>query len=404
MAQTASMFAIVAVAGATIAACNSFPLSRRATDRGTVIASSPIRRVENARDVAVELDKAGFEHDDSMLRFGVELYRLEYRTIDSQKGPTTATGLVALPINDEKVLDVVSYAHGTEIAKIDAPSVSSDGWATSPTVIYASAGFATVASDYVGLGNGPGTHPWMDVASEVTASQDLLVAASTFATEPGRTFRPKVFVTGFSQGALAATAFARVLGGGEVDKFGLAAVAPVSGAYQWNSWIDGALRGDTDPKEAAVYLAYWMVSVDRVRSVYSDPAEVFRAPFNTNVESWFDGTHEGGDVVDMLPGSPQELFTHKGHEMLRDRSGNMAAAVEATASTCTAWKTRVPVKLYTASGDHSVPKSNTTYCHDQLEAVGLYPTVVDVGNVEHLPSNQRTPTSLLPSASVGSSK
>jgi hypothetical protein len=385
------MLAVVAVTAASISACGSVTRPAQATVRGTIIASSQIRRVDDIRDVVKELDKAGFDHDDSMIRFGVELYRVEYRTLDAKGQSTTATGLVALPINGKAVLDVVSYTHGTEIAKTDAPSVSNDGWATSPAVTYASAGFATIAPDYVGLGEGPGTHPWMDIASEVTASQDLLVAANTFAAQHGRTFRPSVFVTGFSQGASAAMAFAKSLGSGTVESFGLAAVAPVSGAYEWSSWIDGALRGDIDPKEATVYLAYWMVSVDRVHNVYSEPAEVFRAPFDKQVESWFDGTHEGGEVVDMLPGSPEALFTPNGIEVLRDRTGNMATAVAAISGTCTGWQTRIPVRLYTASGDHSVAKSNTTHCHDQLTAAGLEAVVVDIADVDHLTSNQRTP-------------
>jgi hypothetical protein len=410
IARAATMLAVVALAGASISACGSASRPAQATARGTIVASSQIRRVDDTRNVVKELDDAGFDHDTSMVQFGVELYRLEYRTIDADGHPTTATGLLALPINDDDELDVVSYTHGTEITKTAAPSVSSDPWATSPAVIYASAGFATVAPDYVGLGNGPGTHPWMDLASEVTASQDLLVAATTFAAKHGRTFHPKVFVTGFSQGALVAVAFAKSLGRGTVNSFGLAAVAPVSGPYAWNSWIDGALRGDIDPKEATVYLAYWMVTVDRVHNIYSDPAEVFRAPFDKQVESWFDGTHEGGEVVDMLPGSPAALFTPNGIEMLRERTGNMATAVAATSGTCTGWQTRIPVRLYTASGDYSVAKSNATHCHNQLTAAGLEASVVDIGDVDHLASNQRTPTliatwftSLLTTARAGSS-
>src|SRR5205809_378975 len=79
-------------------------------------------------------------------------------------------------------LRTVSVAHGTEAYRGDAPSVSQppvadDGWAQAPALTYASAGFAAVAPDYLGLGVGPGPHPWMDVPSETTASLDMLRAA-----------------------------------------------------------------------------------------------------------------------------------------------------------------------------------------------------------------------------------
>ncbi len=92
---------------------------------------------------------------------------------------------------------------------------------------FAGAGYATVAPDYLGLGDGPGAHPFMHLASETSASLDLLPAARELARRDGRELDPRVLVTGFSQGAVAALGLARQL----QDRQELAALAPMSGPY-----------------------------------------------------------------------------------------------------------------------------------------------------------------------------
>ncbi|MFI2207540.1 hypothetical protein ACH47Z_44235 [Streptomyces sp. NPDC020192] len=53
------------------------------------------------------------------------------------------------------------------------------------TVMFAGAGFAAVAPDYLGLGLGTGLHPYMDIGSETTVSVDMLKAARAFEAEKG---------------------------------------------------------------------------------------------------------------------------------------------------------------------------------------------------------------------------
>ena len=102
-------------------------------------------------------------------RYGVRTYRLVYRTVDAHGRPSTASGLLALPIGGPRDLPVVSFTHGTEVFRGDAPSEQPTGFEPGPAYTYASAGFAVSDPDYLGLGTGPGLHPWMDVPSETTA-------------------------------------------------------------------------------------------------------------------------------------------------------------------------------------------------------------------------------------------
>src|SRR4029453_8927559 len=111
------------------------------------------------------------------------------------------------------------------------PSMQPSGFEPAPAYTYASAGFATAAPDYLGLGTGPGRQPWMDVPSETTAALDMLRATRSYVTSHGRTLRRQVLITGFSQGASAALGLGRALQHGADHYFRLGALAPISGAY-----------------------------------------------------------------------------------------------------------------------------------------------------------------------------
>jgi hypothetical protein len=145
------------------------------------------------------------------VRHGVDAFRLRYATVGVDGAPTTATGLVALPPKRARQLRTVSYAHGTLAARADAPSRSLDSLAGASALLFAGAGFATGAPDYLGLGGGPGPQAYLHAASEASASLDMLRAAHAFAARRHRSLATTTLVTGFSQGGHAAMALGRTL-------------------------------------------------------------------------------------------------------------------------------------------------------------------------------------------------
>jgi hypothetical protein len=323
-----------------------------------------------------------------MIRFGVDTYRLMYRTIDPQGRPTIASGLLVLPRNHAGRLRTVSFTHGTELFKGDAPSVAQDVWGSAPTITYASAGFAAVAPDYLGLGVGPGPHPWMDVPSETTASLDMLRAARQFVPRAGRALEREVLVTGFSQGASAAMGLARALQTGADRWFRLAAIAPISGAYDMeHAELPALLNGELNPKASVVYIALLLVSWDRLHDLYDSPAEVFQPPYDGTLEQLLDSQHTGLEVVVGTPEDVSQLLTPHAVEMLRHPTGRLAAALRVADSTCD-WTPRVPVQLYMATADEQAANANSYHCQAALRSRGVDAPLVSVGGVDHLDSNR----------------
>ncbi|MFD3515755.1 lipase [Streptomyces sp. NPDC058657] len=377
-AVACAVMLVGSLAGATGASAAPAPAPvahpQHQNGRGDLLHAERLYTLETRRAVAAELKKAGF--DASQARHGVVAYRLTYRTVDPQGRPTTASGLLVLPLGREGRLRAVSFAHGTGSHRSDAPSMQRGTFLTGPPVTYASAGFAAVAPDYLGMGTGPGPHPWMHVPSEASASLDLLRAA--------RAFHPldrKVLVTGFSQGASAALGLGRALQAGEDRYFGLGALAPISGAYDFGgAELPALLAGELDPKSSVIYAAYTLVAFNRVHRVYDHPGEVFRVPA---VEALFDGEHTGRQLFEGTPDTLDDLLTPYGLDLLTRPRGGLADALRETDSVCRDWTPRVPVRLYMAGGDEQATTVNTANCAASLRGRGVEAEVVDLGAVDH---------------------
>ncbi|MCX4780174.1 lipase family protein [Streptomyces sp. NBC_01264] len=354
--------------------------------RGQLISLTALERLAPA-DVTARLATLGF--DASTVRYGVTAYRLTYATVDPQGRPTTATGLFVLPRGGPHRLDLVSDTHGTVATRDDAPSGGPGDNRLTP-YLHSSAGRAVAAPDYLGLGGGPGAHPYMDTRSSVTASVDMLKAARTAADRLGRPVTRDVYATGFSQGAQVSMALGRELsrpGSG----FRLRALAPIAGPYDLDgSELPGITDGRVAPHTAVFYLTYFLTAQNRLHPLYADPAEAFRAPYAQAVESLFDGSHTTEEIVAGLPASPQELLTPDWYENIRAPRGALRTALKVNDDACD-WKPAAPVRLYGGTADTDVPFDNTLACAADLARHGVRAKVVDQGaDADHFTSAIRS--------------
>ncbi|MFI6950429.1 lipase [Streptomyces sp. NPDC050422] len=367
--------------------------------RGTLVSAEKLYTLASPQAAAAELRAAGFA--DDTVRYAVVAYRLIYRTVDAHGRPTTASGLFALPLDAGRHLQAVSFAHGTGAHKDDSPSMRRGVFHSAPAIAHAAAGAAAVAPDYLGLGKGPGLHPWMDIGSETTASLDMLRAARAFAPRTGHVLDREVLVTGFSQGASAALGLGRALEAGEDRWFRLGALAPVSGAYDFGgAELPALVEGRLKAKPSVVYAAYTLVAFNRLHHIYDRPGEVFEYPYDATVEQRFDGAHTGLDLMQGTPDSLDDLLTEHGRALLAHPTGAMAAALRTTDAVCTDWKPRAPIRLYMATGDEEATTENTEHCRAALARKGVDAPVVDVGEVDyqesrHLGSNVAATTAIV---------
>lgn len=354
--------------------------------RGALLGSTVVDRIP-ADKVGEYLRKANL--DPSRARFGVIAERIEYRTVTPEGRPTVASGLVVRPDANPAAADLVSWAHGTMLYRGYAASVDPNDSTRSYAALFASAGYLTSAPDYLGLGTGPGAHPYLDVGSETTASLDALRATKQLAARERVRTTDRVLATGFSQGGPAAMALGRALSHGADRHLKLAALAPISGPYGLSGLVSKALSGEVD--NASAYIAYFTVAWNRLHHLYDSPAEAFRDP---SIVELFDGNHPDYEVFPKLPASVGELLTPQFIEKLKHPTGALRRAFQVADGTCD-WRPGVPVHLFAANGDHTVPISNSGTCAGQLREHHAAAEVVDVGAVDHLPSAKLASSQIL---------
>jgi dienelactone hydrolase len=312
---------------------------------------------------------------------GVQAFRVVYRTIDPDGAPTTASSLVAVPqAAPGGRLRLVSWQHGTSVYKAEAASMSAESSDRAVAYFFAAAGDVVSAPDYLGLGAGPGTHPYDHHESAVTASVDALRGARSVPGVVDRELDPSVLITGFSQGGPVTMALGKALHNGAEPAFQVGALAPIAGPYDFSGTVAVAASGRI--AHATGYLAYLTVAWNRVHHLYDDPAEAFRQPYDRSVEALFDGTHPYEEIGSALPTTLPELFTPAFLDRLRHPTGALHEALNAANASCD-WATNVPVRIYHASGDLDVPVANAEFCRQALAEHGTEADVVQLGEMEH---------------------
>ena len=357
--------------------------------RGALISATPVAR-RSAASVRRTLRRTGVA--TSTVRDPVTAWRLMYRTITPQGRPTRASGLLVLPrgtAGGRGRVPLAVYEHGTQTLRADAPSepTANDGWVSGLGL--GSSGLATVAPDYLGLGTGPGPHPYLDAASETSDSVDMLHAARMFTARRGVSLSRRVMVTGFSQGGAAAVAVAHALQDNHPGGLSLAGLAPVSGPYDLPGVeLPAITHGRLDHAVTPYYIGYLLTAWQRRLHLLGSPRAIFRPPYAARARTLYDGRHDLGPIVAALPHTLERLLTPQTLAELHDPTGRLAAALRAQA-VCDGWRPDVPVHMFAARGDRVVPIANARSCATALRAHGATVSLTDVGDVGHIHSQIR---------------
>jgi hypothetical protein len=356
------------------------------TSEATVSAArlTTVTKIASMSRAEVAAYLTGYELDAAAARHGVDLYRINYRTAG-----TTASALVALPRSDARRLPTVAWLHGTRAYRGYTGSMDNN-LDRAAAVQFAAAGYATSAPDYLGLGEGPGHHPYMVERPTVTASIDALHATRELAARHGVRLNRDVAVTGFSQGGNAAMQIGRALQEGAGGYFRTNGIASLSGPLDIRgAELPAVFDGRLDGRSAAFYLGYVMVAWHRQYGLWDSPSEAFLAPYDQMIETLFDGEHREEDIFAALPATPEELFTPEYVAKIKNQTGELRRILAANDRACRDWRPRVPVRLFTSTGDRDASTDNTWNCAAQLSESGAHAQVVNLGDLDHFAAGRR---------------
>lgn len=298
-------------------------------------------------------------------KFALNLYKIDYQTIAPNGEATIASGLVALPIAPQKQVAIVSYQHGTRVARDDVPSTNKENNYIYPAVFASTGGYMLVMPDYLGHGdNTLPIHPYVQAQTLASSSVDMLIAAKEMAQALHYPISNQLFLAGYSEGGFSTTVMYEELLKHH-QELAVTAAAPGSAPFDWQETMRFTLL-QPGPRSTA-YLAYFFYSMQVYHHYWNNLGDVFRKPYDTLVPTLYDGKHQMQEILQALPHDPRLILNESflqsvidGTEAHTDELKRNFNHYDFTATS--------PLLLIGTKGDHDVPYHGAEIAYQALKA------------------------------------
>ncbi|MFV0531699.1 MAG: alpha/beta hydrolase family protein [Flavobacteriales bacterium] len=284
----------------------------------------------------------------------VKVYKVVYeQSSEYNGGVVEVSGLVTVP-DDNEVLPVISYQHGTIFDPQQAPSLFNlDYKATVFGVILASQGFAVSLPDYEGYGVSENLkHPYEHAKSLALSSYEMLVAAKQLLEKENRQINNKLFLGGYSEGGGATMALHQYIENNTHHVVTMS--APASGAYNKT-----AFTLEVDSKnENLTFLPNYMWVINSYNNLYK-----INRPWNaivndTDAQLLENEANPMNYYMLPIQTNPQNLF--KSTFLLGLKNGTDQAFLNALKDNDTYnWTPKAPITLYYGTADDYVYPLNS---------------------------------------------
>ena len=290
---------------------------------------------------------------------GLNVYEVVYTSTYADNSIVKASGLLYLPMYNNKEVPVMIYNHGTEICR--ERNCRFDG-EQSICLAFAADGYVVLTPDYMGLGKGERTQLYLNSNAEAGASVDMLIAVQELL--PLLNVKPskQLFVTGYSQGGHAAMATTRLLQQQYSDRFPVTASAPMSGPYNIEQTaIDGRHERYDYPVFFFLLLQSYYESIGKPKDI----GKVLISPYDTLIPPLMDGENSIEDIDKLLPDT---IFKAAKPEFLYQFEHDSATGFRAylKQNNVFDWKPEMPMQLCYCNGDEEVNYHNSITAYDTM--------------------------------------
>jgi hypothetical protein len=289
---------------------------------------------------------------------------LVYETVNPFGLRTIASGLVVIPQNQTNALPLVSYQHGTIVAKTDVPS-NLQSTESMIGVAFGAGGYVAALPDYLGLGESPGLHPYVHAKTEATAAIDLLRAARAFCASNSVAVNGQLFVLGYSEGGHATMALHRELESAYTNEFTVTASAPMAGPYDLSGTVlNDFLSGRSMPNP--YYVVLLLAAYQSIYHFAGSFSEILISPYDQVLPLLLDGQHDGPDINRAMGTSlPNTLLRPEFVAALRDDPNHPLRQL-LRANDVYDWLPRAPIQLYHCGADQDVLYANSQTVYDSF--------------------------------------
>jgi len=302
------------------------------------------------------------------INYAIDIYRLDYNTVNYDSTPIMASGMMAVPRDTMCRFPMAEYCHGTITNKLGAPSYLT-GQEPIIGMVLASIGYVVSEPDYLGLGDGPGLNPYQHAQTEASASIDMLRAVREYCDSANIHRNGQLFLMGYSQGGHACMATHRTIQNQLHGEFVVTAAVPMSGAYDMSGVMINTMLSDT-PYSQPGYLADLVVSWGPIYHLYDSIQQVFLPPYDTTLPPLlYSGVNTTNDLNNAMPDVPKLTFTQSELDTFtNDPTARVRQAL--VDNDVYDWLPLCPVKILFCKADQYVPYMNSVVAINKLRQNG----------------------------------
>lgn len=300
------------------------------------------------------------------LKYGVEVYSIEYYTTDFIGNEQIASGAIFIPKEIEN-LPTISFQHGTETKSTSVASVNFlNSFEGVGGAIFASLGYFMLVPDYLGFGVSDMDHPYMHAESLTPGIIDFIRAGKIFSNDKNISLNGNLFLAGYSEGGFLTLAAQKDIEQNYSGEFILTGVAPMAGPYDFIGTVDTILT--IGEYSTSYYVAYVLKSYNEVYG-WNRLDDFFQTPFNTTVNSLFNGSFSTQEVVSQLPSSISDLL--KDEFVNNYLSGNETELKKVlTDNTLLNWTPVAPIHFFHGDSDEAVFYFNAVKAMEEFSSRG----------------------------------
>jgi pimeloyl-ACP methyl ester carboxylesterase len=301
------------------------------------------------------------------VKSGVKVYKLTYKTKNTDDQEITASGALIVPDTDQPV-SMISIQHGTITTDAEAPSNFGAGTESATMgTLFGAVGYIISYPDYIGYGASANVpHPYEHRASLASASLDMLRAAREFIDNQNEVkWNEKLFIGGYSEGGFATMSLQKKIEEEASSEFNLVASSCGAGAYDKTAFMKEIVNNTTHGNAAYNRLYLWvLLTYDRIYKLNKPATYYFKEPWATQVAA------ANGDPSKVLIGqSFNTILTDEFKKALND--GTDAAFIKAVAdNNVYNWKPKTPTKLFHGDKDPLVFYFNSVNAYNTMKNLG----------------------------------
>lgn len=220
-------------------------------------------------------------------KYNVKVYKVSYKTTNTDGTAITASGAVLLPVTDQSV-SLISVQHGTITTDDAAPSNFQNGSeAATFGSVFGSMGYIISYPDYIGYGASKDLpHPYEHRASLASSTLDMLRAAKELLKQQTDVkWNEKLYVAGYSEGGYATMCLQKKIEEEASSEFNLKASSCGAGAYDKTAFMKYVINSSVNNVASYNSLYLWvMLTYDRIYKLNKPKTYYFKDPYAAQIE------------------------------------------------------------------------------------------------------------------------